>query len=121
MKTGRTLNEIAAELTRQAETKRDYVADTRALTARPVGRGIVLDGINGGLEIQPVAHAQLADTLGIPKVYYDRLLSASPDLLANNVNHWLHAEPSRKLVRTLDGTMRAFLRARRALSSGRCG
>ena len=31
MKTGRTLNELAAELTRQAETKKDYLADTRAL------------------------------------------------------------------------------------------
>lgn len=109
MKAGRSLMDLAAELQRQATAKKDFLADTRALTARAASGGIVLDGINGGLEIQPTAHAQLADALAIPRTYYDRLLTASPDLLAENVNHWLHAEPARKLVRTLDGKARAFL------------
>jgi hypothetical protein len=31
MKTGRTLAELAAEIERQAQTKHDYIADTRRM------------------------------------------------------------------------------------------
>jgi hypothetical protein len=116
MKTGRTLDALAAEINRQAESKRDYLADTRALTIRPAGRdgdpvqtGMILDGVNGGLRINPTAHAQLAEFTGIPRGYYDRMMSEAPELLARNVNNWLGAQPKRRMVRTLDGAVRAFL------------
>lgn len=110
MKNGRSLIELAHELSRQAETKKDYVADTRALSVEPVTAGeVILQGVNGGMAIRPVAHAQLAGTLQIPKPYYDRMLAEEPDLLATNVNRWLHKQPARKLVRTLDNGVRAFL------------
>lgn len=123
MKTGRSLSELAAELERQAETKKDYLADTRALTMRPVTetsgptmdpkpdapRVMILEGINGAVTVKPTAHAQLAEFAGIPKSYYDRMLADQPELLANNVNVWLKAQPKRRLVRTLDGAARAFL------------
>ena len=111
MKTGRTLTELAAELERQSSTKKDYIADTRALQVRPDGSTgqIVLEGVNGGMPLRPTAHEQMGATLGIPKTYYDRLLAEAPDLLARNVNHWLAAQPARKMVRTLDGGVRAIL------------
>lgn len=112
MKAGRSLVELATELQRQAEAKKDYLADTRALRLEPTPGAIApvtLQGVNGGMNLRPTAHGQLAATLGIPKPYYDRMLTDAPDLLANNVNRWLAAQPARKLVRTLDGSVRAIL------------
>lgn len=109
MKAGRSLTDLAAELTRQSETKKDYLADTRALSMRPADSGVILDGVNGGMSLRPIAHQQMASTLQIPKPYYDRLLADAPELLSRNVNHWLKAQPARKLVRTLDNSVRALL------------
>lgn len=110
MKIGRSLNDLAAELYRQAQTKKDYIADTRALNARVnADDQVVLEGIGDGMLLRSTAHAQLANALGIPKTYYDRLMSNAPDLLVKNVNHWLQKEPERKLVRTLDDGIRAIL------------
>jgi hypothetical protein len=55
------------------------------------------------------AHGQLADYVGIPKKYYDRCRQERPDLLAANLNTWLAAKPDKRLVRTLDGRVRAVL------------
>jgi hypothetical protein len=110
MKAGRTLQELAVELDRQARTKKDYIADTRAIRMEPGNDGaVLLQGINSGLPLRPIAHQQLATTLGIPKPYYDRMLSEDPGLLSTNVNYWLDAQPSRRLVRTLDNSVRAIL------------
>jgi hypothetical protein len=38
--------------------------------------------------------------------------SEAPELLAANVNEWFHSKPERRMVRTLDGQMRAFLSER---------
>ncbi len=35
--------------------------------------------------------------------------SQAPELLAANVNEWFHQKPERRMLRTLDGSMRAFL------------
>ena len=48
--------------------------------------------------------------LKIPAPYYDRMRNDFPDLLTSNVNGWLAKEPeNRRMLRTLDGTTRAFL------------
>jgi len=119
MKTGKSIQELAVELDRQLATKKDFIADTRALSLR-VGADdkVFLDGINGGLTMRPTAHEQLSQILSIPKAYYDRLMQAAPDLLCQNVNHWLKATPARKMVRTIDGGVRAILSDRfRALDN----
>jgi hypothetical protein len=109
MKTGRTISEIATELERQAKSKKDYIADTRRLSLEARPSGLVLQGVNGGMQLRDTAHTQLADTLKIPMQYYDRMLREAPDLLAKNVNNWLEAQPAKKLVRTLDDQVRAVL------------
>jgi len=118
MKTGKTLAELAQEVMRQTEMKKDYIADTRALAMVHVpevvesGRSaqVMLDGINGQpFPINDTAHGQLAQRLAIPKAYYDRMKSEAPALLTNNVNHWFQTQPDKRMVRTLDGRVRAFL------------
>jgi hypothetical protein len=110
MKNGRTLSALAAELERQANSKKDYVADTRRLRMEPIDTGrVILQGVNGGMMLKPTAHAQMAGTLGIPKPYYDRMLAEAPDLLSANVNRWLDRQPAKKLIRTLDNEVRAIL------------
>lgn len=117
MKQGRTLIEIAQELERQRASAKDYIAPQGKLEVytRSVddqGKlGVVLGGINGdALGITPHTHGQLASHLEIPKQYYDRMLKEEPELLARNINTWLHKAPSEKrMVRTLDGKVRAFL------------
>jgi hypothetical protein len=118
MKTGITVPELATELLRQARSKRDYVAPTTALRYAPPpvtgdhpggeGKALMLEGV-GQYAITPHAHTQLAEHLGIPKRYYERMRQERPDLLATNINTWLAAKPERRLVRTVDGRVRAFL------------
>lgn len=103
--------DLATELERQHKSKKDYLADTRRLKMRPTDGdgGVILDGVNGGMTLRPIAHQQMANTLGIPKPYYDRMLEQQPDLLAANVNRWLETQPATKLIRTLDNEVRAVL------------
>lgn len=111
MKQGRSLQAIAAELERQIETRKDYIASQGAVEAKVVEGQIVLDGLNGEPKtITPFAHKQFADHLAIPARYYDRMLTEQPKLLADNMNTWLHADGGEKrMIRTLDGKVRAFL------------
>ena len=123
MKTGLTLPHLAQELTRQQQAKRDFLVLDRALRLVQVPRDtqprLLLAFGPEQLPVQPYAHGQFAQVLGIPKPYYDRLLQHAPALLTTNVNHWLGASPARRLVRTLDGAVRAYLSERyRALDHG---
>lgn len=118
MNNGRSLTAIAQELERQKETKKDYLADSAAITMetqpREGGQDVpVFAGLNGSPKpLTEFAHGQVASALDIPKKYYDRMRQESPKLLAENVNQWMHAQPKKKLVRTLDGQVRAFLSER---------
>lgn len=115
MKIGRSLQEIAREIERQAETKRDYVASTdhgvRFRTEAVNGTALPVLSLNrvGEFPITDVAHGQIAEHVKIPKVYYDRMLREAPDLLANNVERWFNKYPAVRMTRTLDGKARAFL------------
>jgi len=117
MNAGRTLNDLAAELTRQSESKKDYIAPQGVVEAVAVPgandlpRDIAVTGFNGGaMELTNYAHGQLSQHLGIPKAYYDRMRTEQPELLAGNVNTWLKADAGNKrMLRTLDGKVRAVL------------
>jgi len=85
----------------------DYKSPTAAL--RMDGNSVLHLAGKGSFGLTPIAHDQLGQHAGIPSKYYDRMLAEAPDLLADNVNHWLYANPQTRLVRTLDGRVRAFL------------
>lgn len=109
MKTGRSLTELAHELERQMKVRKDYLAGT---TSIEMTDGAELKGLNGHyMGLTDYAHIQMANRLDIPRAYYMKMLGPQGDcaLLARNVNTWLHRKPETRLVRTLDGTVRAIL------------
>jgi hypothetical protein len=111
MKQAMTLTELAAELERQNGAKKDYVAPTTAMSLIPAGSNagkVQIHGV-GNFAMTQHARRQLAEKLDIPFAYFQRLEGQYPALLAENVNTILQREPSRNMVRTLDGNIRAFL------------
>jgi hypothetical protein len=59
--------------------------------------------------VTPLARRQLADKLKIPYAYFERMREDQPALLDRNVNTWLQSEDDRRMLRTLDGQVRAVL------------
>lgn len=122
MKTGRDLQSLAAEIERQKSVKQDYLCDTRDLLMQIMaseGKAsqLMLTLNTGDIPSYPLrelAHNQIGERVGIPAKYYDRMRAASPELLAHNVNHWFKEKPESRMVRTLDGQIRAFLSDRYA-------
>jgi hypothetical protein len=130
MKSGRTLQEMAAEIERQNSVKKDFLADTPCLKlshglAQASGESeakteITLDMtsvVNGHtyvnrLNLNEIAHRQLGEHTKIPAKVYDRFRNDHPDLLTHTINTLLEREPAKRMVRTLDGTARAFLSER---------
>lgn len=112
MKTGKTLTELAAELDRQRTEMRDFIAPISQTTMqlRDDNNPVLKLSDIGEFGITEIAHEQLAGHTNIPTKYYNRMLVDSPELLQHNVNHWLTKFPTeQRLVRTLDGNVRAFL------------
>lgn len=114
MKTGRTLEQLAAEITRQAATKQDFLAmqgGMRMTDDVQLQLGTKTD--TKRFQIGDIAHDQMATALGIPRDYYKKMKADVPALLAANVNGWLDKAPEEKrMVRTLDGRARALLSSR---------
>lgn len=111
MKTGKTIQEFAAEIARQNETRHDYRAPTSALRMKVADDGglAMTLGEDRTLGVGEVAHDQIALHADIPRKYYDRMRRERPDLLATNVNEWFGANKEGRLVRELDGRVRALL------------
>ena len=106
MKTGLSLNELAAKITSQSEAKNDYIADTRQLQV--IGDQLVVEN-EGAFDLTNHAQGQIATYTGIPRRYYDRMRADAPALLTRNVEEWFQREPKRRMVRTMETNARAFL------------
>jgi hypothetical protein len=116
MKTGKTIQELAMEIDRQNKVKKDYIASTKDLTMTVSlhegdGKGKPLLGLPGMMpfNVNTIAHGQIGEKLGIYSKYYNKMLTEEPEMLAATVNCWFQKQPSKRMVRTLDGTARAFL------------
>lgn len=108
MKQGRKdLMELAAEVTRQTEAKRDYLAPTAQLTLAEDGQTLRVG--EQPAQLTRLAETQLAQYLAIPQEYYDRTRQEHPELLSRTVNTWMGGKSEVRLVRTLDGRARAML------------
>lgn len=113
MKSGLTLVELAQKIEANATAKRDFVVDTSEgvrLEIPEENKGVLMRiGDHEPRQINTLAHGQLCQHIGIGTKYYDRMRREAPHLLATNVNHWFKNAPSKRLIRTLNGTARAFL------------
>jgi hypothetical protein len=134
MKHGKSIVELAQEIQRQQATKKDFVADTRAVqmiaTDEPSQDGEVVEKQtdvalawpgNGDRIVMPigdVAHGQIAERFKVPRKFYDRLRADHPDILSSTVTALMQREPQKRMLRTLDTRVRAFLSAKyRALDN----
>lgn len=117
MKDGRSLMTLACELERQLATKKDLVVPAALLHHDTDDTGkthLAIDEATGrtSYEVTTLARKQLADRLKIPFAYFERMRAEQPVLLDHNVNTWLRSDPDRRMVRTLDGKVRALLSER---------
>lgn len=120
MKSGLSLQDLAKELDSQTKAKRDFLVDTRDITALAVSGvddaerrvEVHLPDGTGEFRVNGVAHRQLGDYLGIPAKFYDMLLKGKdgtklplepqPGLLTTNLNTLLREKPSKRMVRCFD-------------------
>ncbi len=115
MKCGKSLNELASELERQLHSKKDLVLPSSQVSFstsdQRISRLHVLESSEGDSSygITSLARRQLAEKLGIPFTYFERMRVEQPRLLDENVNTWLKSQDDRRLLRTLDGDVRAVL------------
>jgi hypothetical protein len=128
MKQGLTLTEFAQEVQQRDAAKADYLAPVRLLEVRTTEHGtrLAIRDVedSSGDELAPLnmlatAHNQMAQYLGVPKVFYDSL-QGNADLRDPNdpsqplydtlINGLLRARREEtRLVRTLHGEARGFL------------
>ncbi len=132
MKKGMTIEELLTEVQRQSASKKDYVASTASdvrmvpMAGFPNEVAVVLQkgqAYSGDiqredaaifpmlerLEITEHAHRQIAGRLQIPWKFYERMLHDHRDIVMDNVNKLFEREPGTRLLRTMDGKLRAFL------------
>lgn len=114
MKSGRTLVSLAQELERQLHSKKDLVVPSALMRHDTDDTGetrLIVEEAGGPARygVTPLARRQLAEKLKIPYAYFERMRSDQPVLLDRNVNTWLQSEDDRRMLRTLDGSVRAVL------------
>jgi len=112
------LHELLEELERQKKTENRYdiVVPTDQLKVTvDVGTNKILmevpqpSGDSKYHAITDFCHEQIADKCGIPRKYYQRMLEDDKlDLLKENINEWISSKEKR-LIRVLDGKVRALL------------
>lgn len=115
MKQGRSLTQLAQRLEEIRNTAKDFVVPVKNLEMTPEGN-LAFAGAN--FAPNSWASQQIAGYADIPQKYYDRIRTENPALLARNVNWALEkfgkeseskSRREARMVRTLDGTVRAFL------------
>lgn len=107
--------ELAQLLKSEEEKSRDFIAPKSKLMMqvdpsieKQEPRLIISE--NTVMPLNQWAHGQLAEKLGIPVKYYERMREEEPTLLAKNVNTWLSKQNGTKfLVRTNGTNVRAIL------------
>ena len=106
MQARKSLVELAQEVERQKEIKKDYIVPSAMIS---MNDGTMLRIGDKEYQTGIVAHEQLATKLDIPKRYYDKMMAHEPALLANNVNAWLSRSEDKRMVRVLGTQVRAIL------------
>lgn len=113
--TDEEIGRVLKEVERQKTTKKDFIADTRKLKAVVADDTLLLNvpaqGVDTLLGLNPTARRQMAQKWKVPGDYFNRLLAEPKHLAlaASTLNHFFQADPSKQMVRAMDGKVRAFL------------
>lgn len=103
MKTGKTIVELANEISRQQNAKRDFLINANKVSAfvheSKLNLGFPIDQDLFMGELTSNGHIQLGSYCDIPKKYYDKMMS-HPDLLSKNISHWLLNSEDKRMIRT---------------------
>ncbi len=111
MKSGLDITGMAHELERQQNAKRDFIADTRQLVVLPSSDvELQLASTRESFKAGNIFRRQMAEVYKVPQDYAERLRTtpAYSDLYASTFNTMLHTNTTKQMVRTLDGSARAF-------------
>jgi hypothetical protein len=95
------LQTLADLLRTQEGSKVDAIVPATKLRATPEGKVVIADtatlltdtgvvDMNGTYDVSPIALGHLATRLGIDTRYARKLADVRPDILADNINGWLH-------------------------------
>ncbi len=121
MKTGKSIVQLAQELERINQTKRDFVVPTSKLEMTDSGRLAFNGDSKVELNLTDWSAGQLASYTEIPKQYFDRIRAENPALVSQMVNHGLRKNEGNKegrLIRSLDGRVRGFLSSKYRILDG---
>lgn len=105
MKAGKTISELASHVSELRNRVRDYRLPQKFLRMNPDDLTLRTDTTQTPTEltINPsrLMHDQLAERLGIPTRYYQKMMTETPRLLSANVNEWLtRGNGDKRLLRT---------------------
>lgn len=117
MQSGMTLERTATQVANNARNAQDLILSPSQLQMDSDARIRVVgdDRFDHALPLTNHAQNQVASHTGIGKRYWNKMMEhGSEALLADNVNHWLRRNAdqnnnNRRMVRTLDNEVRAFL------------
>lgn len=128
MKAGKSLMELAQELTRIQGAAKDFVVPTDRLRAEVLetasGEKLSIGFENGSdhrFSLNNWSGGQLAGYTDIPKQYFDRIAAENPKLMSENINHGLarivaqaktEKRQESRMLRTVDGRVRGLLSSR---------
>lgn len=118
MKQGKSLTELAQQLEDIKENAKDFLVPTAKLKMAETGELVFQNGKTHSYKPSDYAHGQISQYAGVPKQYYDKLLTEKPALLAENVNHGFSKQNEQggrgkvaetRMVRTYKDGIRAVL------------
>ena len=110
MKSQYSLVELAQQLQDNQKNKKDFIADTSKMRVHSNGFvKLYSTELDKAFDINDVCLNQIATKVGLSKKYLDKMRDGHNSLLMDNFNYWFTNTPQQQMVRTLDGTARAFL------------
>ena len=108
MKSQLKLDELARQL--MTQEKKDVIVDTANVDFHANGNNtLYLAEIDEAFTVNDIALNQIATKIGLSKKYLDKMLDGHKSILQDNINYWFHNTPKQQMIRTIDGTARAFL------------
>lgn len=106
---GTEINTLYHNIQVTSAKKRDYIVPASKVRMVDTTTLSVHDGLQN-FNVNDHALGQIAEFVGVPSRFIDKIRKEAPELITINVNRLMenHAK-DRRMVRTLDGTCRAFL------------